>query len=627
MENDNHNNVNGINLAIPALNQIYYVNNDVLTYRKLKEYFQTILPNNEIRYFFNIIETLNLENDLPEQTYANYTNLLMERLRLTQGINELINMISNNDFQNTFSFIPDDLLRQFKINSNALYNLIIYNDNFLYLFLDEVIISKHLSIIGNPNNITFKYCILSELELNQTQIFNTNYLSIVCSYNISTLQYFHKNFNSWNVILNTYSYCKKEQLDTNGEEYKITNKIKEYFLYNKNNIYALSPYIINEDIHFISDNFFQLKAYYDMIFKYKTFDILNYKLITRVKPQIVLLFTNTLCSKETFLQQECYISNNLVLYRSFINIIDKLYLNGIFTHWLITNASNIEEYNLYSDLFSNKILQYAQIHKCKMVNNIKNFEHFLGPQKQENYLDSFRNLNDVRQTCEQFRMHLQLSISFEITLNEIRENQTLFADRLNDNGFNYPVIMKYRNQNDNEQIVLLFNEIGYQQYFNQVQGYLIENFRYHVEQFINHGGYVIKAHHCGQRNNFEFEPSIANINDNEENHYYECSKHNLYNNGNQRLNQQINVRELNNDFPMKQFLSNIMRLFENFSGMKLYCFKLLRNANIFYIKKCVLLPSIKSPQIRNNFSSELRQTILTQNQDIKMPYETNEDFL
>ena len=91
---------------------------------------------------------------------------------------------------------------------------------------------------------------------------------------------------------------------------------------NENDLYGKSPYLINENIHFISNNYFQLASFYELIgnkfpFSSSYDDLCNY-LNDELKPKIVLIFTRTLVRKQEFLKQKYYISNNTVLYKSFI---------------------------------------------------------------------------------------------------------------------------------------------------------------------------------------------------------------------------------------------------------------------------------------------------------------------
>ena len=632
---------NQINLIIPGINQLYYVNYNVLTYENLLNFICTNLVNDQLKKILIKKEIKMCGN------YKSFKDEFKLLLKIKTDIISFIKEnIKNNEifFKNNFTFVSQNYFELFSKSKNPKYNIIIFNENPLYLLLDELIFQTHCLSLFDRDFVMnqIQYLTFQDLVINNSVLQNT--ISIVCSYEINHLISLNKKFKSWSVILNTYSFCRKEINKPESEEFQINNKIQQYFKDNAEDIYVFSPYFISKEIHFISNNFYQLYEYYNMIFFHKNFDDFNNFLVTKCKPLIVLVFTRSLCRNKEFLKQKYYISNKQVLYRSLINIKDKLYLNGIIAHWLISKAVDMEDMVLYKDLFNNKLLQYTHIYKCKMVNNIKNFEYFVDKQKQMDFLNDFVHSQEVENLMEKYKIKIEIPKSFEITISEIAEKEDRFQTMLDNHNMKYPVILKYKSTNSHFKhlMVIIFDSIGYKKYTEQITPELYESresISCVVQQCVNHGDYVIKMYHFGKKNYFDYRSSMLDITDEfkqlyDKDRYWEFktieleSKDYIEKKWEKYRKKDYIQNQIENNQNLKKFCEEICTQFEYFSQVLLYGIDLLLiHKDLLCIIDCNQLPSYKIPNF--NHCEEMRQLLIDKKDDkrIKIPFENDRDFL
>ena len=294
------------NIFLPAINQIFYVNKENLVYSKL---IKTIF--NEIKIEKNLFEFLLNFNENVE--YEKFKKII--ELKFNFNIKNFSDFFC--DFiNNNISFVNEKFLEKFEN-----FNIIIFNKKLFYLLIDEIIISN----MKNKEKFSLKFYSKKDIEnklknstenfSNSNENFSKNEKNFFCDYEIENLIEMNKNFNCFTILLNCYSFCHNEK-NEKFEEFEISNKIKFYFEKNYKNFYKNSFYLINKNIHFISNNFYQLIFYYKKIIEKNIF---NYEklaeFLNEIQPKILILFLRILTRKQEFVKQKNFISNEQILYK------------------------------------------------------------------------------------------------------------------------------------------------------------------------------------------------------------------------------------------------------------------------------------------------------------------------
>ena len=557
------------NIFLPAINQIFYVNKENLVYSKL---IKTIF--NEIKIEKNLFEFLLNFNENVE--YEKFKKMI--ELKFNFNIKNFSDFFC--DFiNNKISFVNEKFLEKFEN-----FNIIIFNKKLFYLLIDEIIISN----MKNKEKFSLKFYSKKDIEnklknsteknLNSTEKNEKNFF---CDYEIENLIEMNKNFNCFTILLNCYSFCHNEK-NEKFEEFEISNKIKNYFEKNSKNFYKNSFYLINKNIHFISNNFYQLIFYYKKIIEKNIF---NYEklaeFLNEIQPKILILFLRILTRKQEFFKQKIFISNEKILYKSHYGG-NSIEINGKFDG-ILTKAVEILDLKIYEKLFEN-------MKKFYCINNVNKFINFVDKNKQNEFLFDFVNFNEILNLNEKFGFKLKIINNFNVKLCEIFNNEFLL--NLEQKKIFFPIIIKFTSKNPifKHLISIVFSKENFNDYLNSLNFDKNDNeTKCLIQQIKNHSGYVMKIYHIGKFNYIDYRSSLPDLNSK----FIEEIKNGFWT---FKFVKKDEIEEIiENNENMKNYIFNVSNIFEKWSNFSLFGIDLLFNKEEknFYIIDCNSLPSYK----------------------------------
>ena len=599
------------NIALPGINQIYYIEKEHLTYESLVALFLSELKRDNIltNESYDYIKELSSRKSDFNETYKAFTDKLSSYSK-KESIEFLYEALKEKGFFNKISITYTKHLSLFPKEQ---YNIIIYNKNPVFLLIDDILIHNFTS---KDDTISFECKTYYELQTSKLQS-----TTIICDYYVDSLIELESKFKYWTVLLNTYSFCQKE-MDESTEEHLIYSQVVNYF--KNNTIYKESKYLINEHIHFISSNFFQLHYYYSLLnSKYKSsssYKEFTNELSSTLKPKIVVIFTRTLVRKQEFLKQKFYISNEKVLYKSFINS-DEINVNGQFD-WILSKAVEVKDMILYKKAFDNIPLYVKQIN-AKMINNITNFEYFVEKNKQEELLHKFVSSKEVSQLEQDYHIQIKIPNYIIIPLPELlKKDRTI--ETLNTNKMEFPIIIKYKGESSyfKHLITMIFNIEGYSKYISFMNNLneKIDDAVCVVQSYINHGDHVIKMYHINNKNYFDYRSSLLDLSEQLMKEY----KDNYWTFKTIELEDKTYIENIWKKYRKENFIQNIIEkdsnkklfvekvcdTFASYAQMNLIGVDLLYdyNRNEFHLIDVNALPSYK---IKNfDHAAEIRQFII-----------------
>ena len=493
----------------PGLNQFYYVDFDFLNYQLLSKEFKSILiKKKSLINIDDIIKKLDEDfNNYELNSYSEYKNELLNKLNL--NFIEILKLFD--EFTNKITFLHKNQMTFLKsIKGN------IYNENPLYLFIDEICLTK----FQKENNIDLNFFTLKELfskDIIRNLILN-NHKLFIYSYKPSELLLFKKEFqkNIFTFLLNTYLFCFKDK-NPESEEYKITNEIINYFENEnkKNNIYNKSPYLINLDINFLSTNIFSYNFLYEIINSknIETFEsLINYFNITQ--PKIVLIFTRFLTRKQNFVKQRYFISDESIIFKPHYGGLNKS--NNGKIDIVLAKSYELKDFAEYKDIFNFLENNYP------MVNDIHEFKYFIDKNLQNKFLSNFCSLLNksslIKSNSSPHKFQLYTINSITIDINQFR-NKNNVIKILEENNIEFPIILKYTSNNPEfkHQVSIILNQNYLDNFINNFILSKIDN-KYStsilLQHLHNHGGYVLKIYHMGNKNYIDYRSSLIDIDEN-----------------------------------------------------------------------------------------------------------------
>ena len=572
------------NIFLPAINQIFYVNKENLVYSKL---IKTIF--NEIKIEKNLFEFLLNFNENVE--YEKFKKII--ELKFNFNIKNFSDFFC--DFiNNKISFVNEKFLEKFEN-----FNIIIFNKKLFYLLIDEIIISN----MKNKEKFSLKFYSKKDIEnklKNSTENFSNstekNEKNFFCDYEIENLIEMNKNFNCFTILLNCYSFCHNEK-NEKFEEFEISNKIKFYFEKNYKNFYKNSFYLINKNIHFISNNFYQLIFYYKKIIEKNIF---NYEKLVEffneIQPKILILFLRILTRKQEFFKQKIFISNEKILYKSHYGG-NSIEINGKFDG-ILTKAVEILDLKIYEKLFEN-------MKKFYCINNVNKFINFVDKNKQNEFLFDFVNFNEILNLNEKFGFKLKIINNFNVKLCEIFNNEFLL--NLEQKKIFFPIIIKFTSKNPifKHLISIVFSKENFNDYLNSLNFDKNDNeTKCLIQQIKNHSGYVMKIYHIGKFNYIDYRSSLPDLNskfiEEIKNGFWTFKTIELETEKYKKIWEKFVKKDeieeiIENNENMKNYIFNVSNIFEKWSNFSLFGIDLLFNKEEknFYIIDCNSLPSYK----------------------------------
>jgi hypothetical protein len=430
----------------------------------------------------------------------------------------------------------------------------------------------------------------NEKNLNSTE------KNFFCDYEIENLIEMNKNFNCFTILLNCYSFCHNEK-NKNFEEFEISNKIKNYYEKNYKNFYKNSFYLINKNIHFISNNFYQLNFYYKKIIENKIFNYENLvEFLNKIQPKILILFLRILTRKQEFFKQKNFISNEKILFKSHYGG-NSIEINGKFDG-ILTKAVEIFDLKNYEKVFEN-------MKKFYCFNDVNNFINFVDKNKQNEFLFDFVNFNEILELNKKFQMKILNIENFNVNLCEIFNKEFLL--NLEKKRIFFPIIIKFTSENTNFKhlISIVFSKEDFNNYLNSLNFDKNDNeTKCLIQQIKNHSGYVMKIYHIGNFNYIDYRSSLPDLNSNFKDEFKEGFwtfktidlESEKYKKIWEKFVKKDEIKEIiENNLNMKNYIFSISNIFEKYSNFSLFGIDLLFNKeeNIFYIIDCNSLPSYK----------------------------------
>ena len=607
MEKKNNSNKTMIPIIYtPGINQLYYIDFNYLTYIDIEKEITSIIQSKNHDFANELSKIL---TDFEKNVIVNYSDfkkILFEKINI--NINTLLEYLD--------LWIKNNVNYMHKNQISFMKSIIgnIYNNNPFHLLIDELCLTEY----QKQNNISLNFFTEKELlytDKLQNLILNDNNKIFLYSYDpivlVSFKEKLKQNNNIFTFLLNTYLFCFKD-LIPNSEEEKITKKIKNYFdaEKNKNNIYHNSEYIINSDINFISNNIFSYNyLYYEIINqKISTYESLI-KYFNEVQPKTVLVFTRFLTRKQNFVKQRYFISEKDIIYKPHYGGID-LICNGKIDI-VLAKSYELKDYEEYKNIFNFLKNNY------RMANDISNFNFFVDKNLQDKFLNNFCDLinnNDIliNSNEQKFRINTIKSISIDI---KHFKDKNYILNALQKNKIKFPIILKYTSDNPTfkHQATIILNENFLNNFINNYINKICDekyNITVLIQHITQHGGYVLKVYHLGNKNYIDYRSSIIDIDENNkklvdelfgENGFWNFKTIMLeseeYKKGvwSKYISDKDGVeKKVKNNKKLFEFLLNVVNLFEIYSHMGLFGIDILiDNENKLYIIDANSLPGYK----------------------------------
>ena len=598
----------------PGLNQIYFVDYNLLNYISLTKEIIKIV-NNRISSFKLEDIIFQLQKDFDGNIIKNYEEykkclFLMIKMNFSFLLDILTNLTNNISYlhKNQYNFLKS-------IRGN------IYNKNPFHLLIDELFLAK----LQKENNITFNFYTLKELFSTEMieNIIKSNKLFLF-SYEHSILLLFKTKFkkNIFTFLLNTYLFCFKDIIP-DSEEYKLVNGVKLYFENEKlkNNLYNNSPYILNSNVNFLSTNIF---SYYFLYYTIESENIESYESLInyfdKIKPKIVLTFTRFLTRKQNFVKQRYFISDEKIVYKPHYGGTDKT-LNGK-VDIVLAKSYELKDFEEYKTIFNFLEENY------NMANDIHQFKYFIDKNLQNKFLNNFCLLINKSSLLKNSKKEYQLLTIKSITLNlaEFILKEDIIKI-LYQNNIKFPIILKYTSDNPyfKHQVSIILDEIYLDNFINKYLIKVIDK-KYStsvlVQPIINHGGYVLKIYHMGNKNFIDYRSSLIDININNDDLLNDIFnnegfwnfktimlesseyKNNIWNKYTKK--DEID-NKIKNNYDLSQYIINVANLFEIYSHMGLFGIDIIIENDKLYIIDANSLPGYKlgfnlEKDLRNYFN-------------------------
>ena len=509
-----------------------------------------------------------------------------------------------NEFINNITFLHKNQIGFIKsIKGN------IYNENPFYLLIDEICLSK----FQKENNIIFNYFTMKEL-ISTDKIKNLllNNKIFLYSYQPSHLILFKRKFekNLFTFLLNTYLFCFKDKV-SDSEEYKKVNEIIEYLETEKqkNNIYNKSLYIINSDINFLALNIFSYNFIYNII---NTKNINSYELLINyfeiTQPKVILIFARFLTRKQNFVKQRYFISDENLIYKPHYGGTDKT-INGKVDN-VLAKSYELKDFIEYKDIFNFLENNY------NMANDINEFKYFIDKNLQNKFLTNFSNLVNktpiINSNSAPNKYKLYIINSITLNINQFKNKNELIST-LEKNKIDFPIILKYTSNNPEfkHQVSIILNKNYLDNFINN---YILKkiNEKYStsilIQHITNHGGYVLKIYHMGNKNYIDYRSSLIDIDENNNDLVYDLFnnkgfwnfktimlesdeyKNNIWNKYTKKNEIENKVK---NNKDLIEYINNVINLFEIYSHMGLFGIDIIIENDKLFIIDANSLPGYK----------------------------------
>lgn len=473
-----------LNICFEAMNQFYYISNEILTYNQLYDkIFKKYLDNESLKDYVHL-------------EYSVFKSKVCELLGIYCG--DLVHHFTSL-LKSEFEMITYVGSGKLEYVTQSGTNLIFFNANALYLLMDEIIVSNHRK---DPE---FNFLFMSENEL-ITNIQNnfTPKLYIALSHSLEKLLKFEE-IGCWTILLTHIIYSHHDNDPEGNHEWKNIKEWNLEYLNNNKKFYSFS-----------SNNFYQLYKYYNHISninnkssaKIRQNEMLE-QLISELNPIRVLLFTRCLRRSQEYKKQRYYISNDEVLYIPHLggNNLEK---DGKFDE-VLAKTVEVKDLQLYSELLHN-ICEYTYQNNIIMLNDINIMNKFVEKDLQGQYLSEFCLDHTIDRIKERYNCNLVFPKSFVIPMEKLK-SKTHFIDLINSNNLQFPIVIKYKGKSTfyKHLISFIFNLDSYNSFIKYFENEESQNVNCIIQSFINHRGKIFKLYRIKNESYIDMRSSLPDI--------------------------------------------------------------------------------------------------------------------
>ena len=534
-------------------------------------------------------------------------------------LKELNINISNNSFnifegqKNNFETIDLQLFYSFIKNfKNVYFNY----DNLLYLLFDY---NAFQLLNVETGNIFF--CMNIDSILKQK---NTDYKKvIVFDIKLKNLLYYHS-LGCFTVYL---SHLVKMDLIDEAQKNFID-------IFNDNNLNILNEKGIFFDfsVTFMIQiiNYIKYITNYEEELKPFKGDTITEKIINKTGAYNIIVIYRFFFKKGEIKRAGFFISNDKILYTTYIGdnkkncyfYFNKLYISKKYQkpNGFITKLSSKICLNDYGQLIEDLIKIKKENPNIFFCNNPENTSNYLNRGKQINMIKSF-----IKE-CITKKQNIFLPKSKEEVYINI-DTYDKFKSYMKVNDLKFPLMLKFSGETKeyDHLIINILCESGLMNFINYFKEYTKsdkkEKIKIVLQQFINHGGYIIKLYRIANRSYFFYRPSFPDAKIEFINQFPEYNRGFLELSTNKLVSKEyINfwekVNGINNNYKEnvdENLLEKIGEEFEKFSGDSLFGLDFLLDIDNIEKKNYYLVDINQFPgykELNKNFGNILKEHLL-----------------
>ena len=572
-----------ISLCLPGINQFYYYDNTHLTYSKLLEEIFAILKVEKI------INNLNNDTNSAYEEYEKYLNHLNESSQVSNIVDYLNEKLKM--FLDKITFVEQKHLNHLQDTLDKKIQIKIFNSNKAYLLIDNLVINHFTKA-----NINIVYNTTAELKQSIQNNPLSSKFTIVCHDSLALLDEFN-NLGAWTVYLTPHIYSH--------EDLKADSEIN---ILRKNNKSCLH----NKTFLFSSNNFYQLAYFYNQIlqlsltYPHSDFENLKKELQNKIDMAYpVLLFVRTLRRSQEFKKQKYYISSEKVLYLTELGCDDVS--DNLNFKCLLTKAVEVSDLKIYSEKFSH-LSDYCNSNNIVMANDIPSMNYFVEKDLMSEYLEKFTHSEKVEEICNKFKIQIHVPFSITKQAKELVDKEK-FISILKENKINFPLVIKYKGQTTffKHLISFVFTPELLDNFINYLKGVELEGTNCVIQNFVNHGGIVMKMYHINDENYLDYRSSLPDISDEFQALYPQGFwnfktielETEVYKNLLKKYHTENIIEKIVSQDNMMNFIHEIVNYFQEYSKFTLFGLDFLLDykTNSFYFIDCNSLPGYKIKNI------------------------------
>ena len=276
---------------------------------------------------------------------------------------------------------------------------------------------------------------------------------------------------------------------------------------------------------------------------------------------------------------------------------------------VLAKSYELKDFVEYKNIFNFLENNYA------MANDINEFKYFIDKNLQNKFLSNFCRFINKSPLFNTHQNKYELFTINSITL-DIKQfkYKNDIIDILQKNHIDFPIILKYTSDNPDfkHQISIILNENYLDNFINK---YIIKTIdeQYStsvlIQHIINHGGYVLKIYHMGNKNYIDYRSSLIDIDKNNSELFKDVFKNEGFwnfktimlerdeykkNIWNKYTKKDEIEKKVKSNQDLMHFIINMVNMFEIYSHMGLFGIDLIIEKDKLFIIDANSLPGYKS---------------------------------